>query len=71
MKRALVQRRNGAKQFHWCIACRACDHRVDMCASRAAKDIQKLKHELEGTPLSTRHEEEVWQGAHEVFLHSE
>ena len=32
MKRALVKRRNGGKQLHRCIACGACDHRVDVCA---------------------------------------
>ena len=32
MKRALVKRRNGGKHLHRCIACGACDHRVDVCA---------------------------------------
>ena len=46
MKRSLVKGRNGGKQRHSCVACGKCDHRLETCTSRAAKEIRKLKRQL-------------------------
>ena len=46
MKRSRVKGRNGGKQQHCCVACGKSDHRLESCASRAAKEIRKLKRQL-------------------------
>ena len=56
MKRALLKGHDGGKHLHRCIACGACDHRADTCASRAGKEIQMLlrRRSYLGISFSTR-----------------
>ena len=34
------------QQRHSCVACGKCDHRLETCTSRAAKELRKLKRQL-------------------------